>query len=309
MTARVAAVVVTFNRKELLAGCLDALLGQRRPLEKVYVVDNASTDGTREFLEARDYLEDRRVHYARLPENGGGAGGFCAGLRLAMSEECDWFWLLDDDAVPDLDALSMIMDTPPVESNAYASCAVFRGGDGEPILCWSAEVEKGGRVRRIREIRQLPMCASVRSLPFLGFFIARALVQKVGLPDASYFISGDDVDYSHRIREGGGDLVLVRESRISHPRPDDYVVRIPGRRFVCLCLPPWRRYYDIRNRVMNGRRHYGAGLVFMTLPGIAVRWAATMLREPERLRQSRAYLRGTLDGLRGRLGRRWEPGT
>lgn len=308
MTMRIAAIVVTFNRKELLADCLDALLAQTQQLAQIYIVDNASTDGTGEFLESSDYLSDERIQHVRLPDNRGGAGGFRAGLQLALSSDCDWFWLLDDDAVAQQDALAKIVELSPVQNDVYASCGVFAENDGQLNLCWSAELERGSRARRIRELRELPRAAPVRSLPFLGFLIGRALVQKVGLPDASYFISGDDVDYSHRIRKAGGRLVLVRESHIVHPRPNDYTFHVGGRRFVCLRMAPWRRYYDIRNRVINGRRHFGPGLLFMTLPGIAVRWGATMLRETERRRQSWAYLRGTIDGLRGRLGRRWEPG-
>ena len=50
---KVSAVVVTFNRKELLIECLEALRRQTRPLDALYIIDNASTDGTEELLEGR----------------------------------------------------------------------------------------------------------------------------------------------------------------------------------------------------------------------------------------------------------------
>ena len=52
---RVAAVVVTYNRKELLMECLEALLRQTRPLQAIYIIDNASTDGTPELLHREGY--------------------------------------------------------------------------------------------------------------------------------------------------------------------------------------------------------------------------------------------------------------
>ncbi len=43
---KVAAVIVTFNRKEMLIRNLECILNQSRTLDKIYVIDNASTDGT-----------------------------------------------------------------------------------------------------------------------------------------------------------------------------------------------------------------------------------------------------------------------
>ena len=96
----IAAVVVTYNRKQWLGECLDSLLRQSRPLDALYVVDNHSTDGTCDSLLAGELIgpipetggepaevqrsvvpppfPERRVdvHYVRMPENTGGAGGF-----------------------------------------------------------------------------------------------------------------------------------------------------------------------------------------------------------------------------------------
>src|SRR4051812_49443017 len=76
--SRVAAVVVTYNRKALLAECLRALLAQSAPIETIHVVDNASTDGTHDLLRSEGLLE--RLEYHRLEVNGGSSGGVAAGL-------------------------------------------------------------------------------------------------------------------------------------------------------------------------------------------------------------------------------------
>jgi len=82
--ASVAAVVVTYNRKSLLMRCLLALLRQTRPLQKIIVVDNASTDGTREELAQEGYLDESAIEYVRLEHNTGGAGGFHTGAQLEL---------------------------------------------------------------------------------------------------------------------------------------------------------------------------------------------------------------------------------
>ena len=294
----------------LLQRCLDALLAQARKPDSIYVIDNASTDGTEAFLEVHGYLARPELIYQRLQENGGGAGGFNAGVDRAVKDGNDWVWLMDDDPEPETDALLALEQAGLDPDSCYGSCAVFMAEDGARVLCWPTAEEDSGKAqkRRIRKYDDLPAVMRVNGLPFLGFMVSKNTVKRTGLPEADYFVSGDDVDYSQRVKKTGTKMMLVKASRIRHPKPADYTVRFLGQEFFCLKLSPWRRYYDIRNRVFNGRRHHGYRLMVMTLPGVFVRWGATLLYEPCRLRQSRAYARGVFDGLCNRLGKRWEPG-
>jgi len=73
---KIVAVIPTFNRKTILKECLDALLGQKYPLNSIIIIDGASSDGTRDFLLANGYLNNHKVDYIRLKENIGGCGGF-----------------------------------------------------------------------------------------------------------------------------------------------------------------------------------------------------------------------------------------
>lgn len=86
---KVAAVVVTYNRKELLRECLNALLNQTRPLDEIIVIDNASTDGTQEMI-AKEFPY---ITYVLMSENIGGAGGFHEGMKLAYEKGYDWIWV------------------------------------------------------------------------------------------------------------------------------------------------------------------------------------------------------------------------
>src|SRR5688500_20251395 len=90
----VCAVVLTFNRKALLVECLDAVLGQSRPPDHVVVVDNASTDGTRELLRENGLLE--RVEWIPLERNLGSSGGFHHGVAAARRGSWDWVCVMDE---------------------------------------------------------------------------------------------------------------------------------------------------------------------------------------------------------------------
>ena len=68
----IAAVVVTYNRKELLCECIEGLLAQTKRVDAIYIIDNASTDGTKEALGA--YVEAGSIVYVNTGANLGGAG-------------------------------------------------------------------------------------------------------------------------------------------------------------------------------------------------------------------------------------------
>ena len=94
---RVVAVVVTWNRRELLTEAVDALRAQTLAPVEIVVVNNASTDDTAALLDSA-YGDDLDVVHLR--ENTGGAGGFTVGIERALGHHPDLVWLLDDDTVP-----------------------------------------------------------------------------------------------------------------------------------------------------------------------------------------------------------------
>ena len=92
---KVAATVITYNRKALLAECVKALLCQSVSCD-IIIIDNASTDGTGEMVRA---IVDPRISYINTGSNLGGAGGFNYGMRKAVEAGYDYGWLMDDDTI------------------------------------------------------------------------------------------------------------------------------------------------------------------------------------------------------------------
>src|SRR4051794_17999067 len=99
----VAAVVVTYNREAILRDCLRAVFAQSRPVGELIVVDNGSTDGTRNMVRSAF----PSVRLLSLERNVGGSGGFHAGMEAAQDRE--WVWVLDDDTIARPDTLERLL--------------------------------------------------------------------------------------------------------------------------------------------------------------------------------------------------------
>ena len=195
---RVASVVVTYNRKKLLGECLTGLLNQSKPLDAIYIIDNNSDDGTQEYLTDQGFLANPRIIYKLLPTNTGGAGGFNAGIQLALAGDFDWLWLMDDDVEPLCDALENLLSY-----SKDANC--IHGHRLEPdggILEWGGMFD----AERIA-VKKIPTpkwkegdyaFLEVSVGCFEGMLIATTLARKIDLPLADLFITWDDTYYGYQ---------------------------------------------------------------------------------------------------------------
>lgn len=207
MPDRVVALVVTYNRKELLVECLRALLNQWHRLQKILVIDNASTDGTPELLAETGLITERLIEYRRLSENLGGAGGFEAGMRLAYDAwEWDWIWLMDDDAICTSNALKELLAASDALAQwrpmILASRVLFWDNGNEPCnvprFRFNRPWGQGEPVERMYAAAAAG-CIPIRNASFVAPLIRRAAVAKHGFPHGGYFLLLDDIEYTGRI--------------------------------------------------------------------------------------------------------------
>jgi len=192
-----------------------ALLDQTCRVDRIVILDNASTDDTRGLLAAEGLLDHPGIRFERLEENRGGAGGYAEGLRLCAQEEMDWIWLMDDDAEPRADALQRALEAPPAADERTAVMC-------SRVLDPSGEIEPLHRCRMGRFITPMPLedyaqgtYASVDCASFVGFMIRTSVARSIALPRAEFFIAYDDAEYSLRVR-ALGDIRLVPESVLVH---------------------------------------------------------------------------------------------
>ena len=282
---RVTAVVVTWNRRALLMECLERLFAQTWRDMDVLVVDNASTDGTGEAL--APLIEAGKIAYVNPCENLGGAGGFQLGIRRAVEAGCDYLWVMDDDAMPEPEALEELM-------RAGESIGEFGWLSGKTIwtdgsLC-RMNVQRDLNMGNLTDLsgERVPSGAAT----FVSLLIPAKVVRDVGLPIKEFFIWADDLEYTRRISRkypcyvipasvtvhkcetnNGGNISTDEEARIAR----------------------YRLAY--RNEVYVYRREGARGAMRLMLRTPLHIWRVLTKSKTRKCERIRTILGGTLDGL------------
>lgn len=277
------AVVVSYNRRDLLVESLEALQAQTAPLAGIVVVDNASTDGSAEAARAACPAAD----VVELTANIGGAGGFAAGIARALdTHRPQWLWLMDDDTIPEPDAARALV-AAAVESGAAVagSRVVWTDGSDHPMNTPRPR-PFDSRARRAAAASVGAM--SVRSSSFVSMLVDAEVARSEDLPIADYFIWNDDFEYSTRLlrRRLGifvpASTVLHKTAKLGSTDMD------PGARF----------YYEVRNKVWMWRLSASLSPPEKATYGASslARWARTFARSHDRRLLASSLRKGWRDG-------------
>ncbi len=330
--ARIVAVVVTYNRKNLLIECIPALQAQTVPVTDIICIDNASTDGTGELLFEKKFIRTNPVNkengsdiysiensihglgenpritfrYFRLPSNTGGAGGFHAGVKFAADIDCDWIWLMDDDAEPMPDALEKL-----APHFADADVSVLSGTvkkkDG------SIDINHRGffNFRSFPTMKtQLPedeynaKVLDIGLISFVGPLIRKDAVMRAGLPKKEFFIHYDDFEYSLRLSREGK-LRLIPDSVILHKDMAGTDKKKKSLLFFSYHKVPFRQlwldYYNRRNSAFLGKTLYSAKgrFHFELFKRCFKTCAGILLFDDHKMRRIRFMINAYRDGLKG----------
>jgi GT2 family glycosyltransferase len=237
-TVRVAAAVVTYNRRDVLRSSLAALHTQTRPLDDIIVVDNGSSDGTAEMVAA----EFPAVRIVPMSENTGAAGGFAECLREGEARGHDWAWVFNDDDTPAPDALATMLDAAAHVSPraGIIACGRTDGAGG----FYPLGAHWNGRHQHVPLTDPAGAPFRLDVVTFSGTLVASQLVRDIGVPRTDFFMMVEDLEYCLRARRAGWNVHVV-------PRPlvTSHTLGSVGH------APPWRGYYQTRNQLTMTLEH------------------------------------------------------
>ncbi|WP_294957656.1 glycosyltransferase [Sulfurovum sp.] len=247
---KIVSVIVTFNRLKKLKSTIQQSLKEN--FEKIIIVNNNSTDGTKEYLDA---LTDDRFIIKHLSENIGGAGGFNVGFDTALKETlADWIVCYDDDAYPKEGAINQFENLKLDEDVASVAGAVFLP-NGEVSVMNKVRINPFKNIRNFfntfvkkksiyidEKIYRSSVVVEIDASTFVGYFVRTSVVRKEGLPRKELFIYADDLIYTLQLTRLGYRHLFVPSVKFIH---------------ACSTLlnnqdvydPIWKVYYTYRNRI------------------------------------------------------------
>jgi GT2 family glycosyltransferase len=323
-------LTVTYgSRFHFLAQTIEAALAAGAGA--VLVVDNCADDGCRAGLAQLQERYGAQLGMLSLPENNGSAGGFKAGLaHILERRRFDYIWLLDDDNVPESDALSTLVACyrTLTQKHSYDRLALLSLRDvsnklkriaaGLPpdlafprrssfqklhVLGELAKFYKRLVCRRQSAPVAAGECIAVPFAPYGGLFFHRDLLARIGLPDEHLFLYADDSKFSYNLTCQGGAIYLVPASRIKDI--DQAWRKRAVSPSVLMSDSDFRVYYSVRNNAYfylyywaDNRPMYYLNM-FLYCTGMA--WLA-LLRG--RWARFRLICRAIREGHRRQLGRR-----
>lgn len=283
-----AAVVVTYNRKDLLEKCIGCLLGQQGASCDVIVVDNASTDGTAAMIRERFDLPS--VRYENTGANLGGAGGFQYGVKRAVQLGYEYVWIMDDDTLPEETALSELFKADQVLNGKWgflSSAAYWVDGS----VC-KANRQKKNEFTFVKDKDFEQKLIPIRFGSFVSLLVKSDVIKEVGLPIGEYFIWTDDYEFCGRISKRYPSY-LVPTSRVIHAMKNhtkanaatDSLDRID--RYRCL----------FRNDVHCYRQFGSTGWMYILLKDIYMIVKVLLQAEDGKMYRIRTILQGFKEGL------------
>lgn len=285
-------VIVTYNRLNLLKECIEACLKQTYSFEKIIVINNASTDGTEEYLNT---LKHDNLMIINSEKNLGGAGGFYLGIKNAINQELDYLLLIDDDAI--------------IDKNYNINIKKHMVENPEKVCAFSGTVMTNAQIQfeHRRHLKKnfcyydsnkeeyLKEYFDYDLSTFCGLYIPLKLIKEIGLPCSEFFIWFDDTEYSLRLGKYGK-IRNVNSAILNHKTS---INDNSGYN--------WKSYYGIRNQVVIIKKYFsGMTLIkyilkayIIILGGILL---STLKRDKYYSEISKMYKSAIKDGLNNNLG-------
>lgn len=216
---KVVAVIVTYNRKKLLEECLEAVLAQTMPVNKIVLIDNASTDGTSQLFEENGKYSRPEIDYHKMETNLGGSGGFYEGMKLCRNQDFDWVWIMDDDTIPERECLERLLHSKKIIGEKIGFLASYiKGPNGEAMNVPEVDMSPSENGYSFWYKYLAEKCVRISTATFVSILVNSQAIKKCGLPCKDYFIWGDDAEYTKRITTHYGSGYFVGDSVAVHKR-------------------------------------------------------------------------------------------
>ncbi|MBB6176095.1 hypothetical protein HNQ82_000906 [Anoxybacillus tengchongensis] len=307
----VAIIILNWNAYDDTFECLKSLEHLTYPYFHVFLVDNASQDGSFDKLQ-QDY-NDGKFHlpitFIQTGANLGFAGGNNVAIREAHKQGYQYFWLLNNDTVVDPNALTPLVETLEKDKQVgiVGSKIYYYGTNkiwfaGGKVNTWTGTTkhigikeEDVGQYDEVKEVDYITGC----SLCF-----RREVLETVGYMCEDYFLYYEETDWNVRSSNRGWKIIYQPSSVIYHKVSSSS----GGER---KSMPPYIAYYDVRNSFAMTRKvqkkcshiRVSIALLSMIWNVIKKNIKIILLNEDKKILRGKLILKGFIDGINMRMGK------
>lgn len=255
---KIIAVIVTYNRLELLKRAIKYVQNQTYALTEIIVINNGSTDGTSEWL-----AQENKITVINQA-NVGGAGGFYTGIKTAYTHGADWIWCMDDDVYPTDSCLDTLLSYVDKINNIGIICP-RRLQNGAIVY---GETKSFNLTNPLRPLNNFlsenevgrEELVQIEGMAFEGPLISRSVVDRIGYPNRDLFIFFDDSDYSYRAVLAGFYVMYCKNAILNKELFP--VKKMKAKEY----RNNWKLFYDIRNKAFFSKS-YGKNKIFRVCGG------------------------------------------
>jgi GT2 family glycosyltransferase len=255
---KVALIILNWNGKENTLECLRSVakLVRKNINLEIYVVDNASSDGSVEEIKRKFPY----VHTIQNKQNKGFTGGNNVAIRQALKHNADFVWLLNNDTIVEKRALVELADVFDDPSVGIAASKIYfmkgyefhhdryKEHERGKVLWYAGGIIDWNNVygfhRGVDEVDhgQHENIVETDYATGCSMMIARKCIDCVGVFDERYFAYLEDMDLSLRVKQYGWKVLYVPASIVWHKNAGS--TARPGNEF--------HQYYLTRNRLLFG---------------------------------------------------------
>lgn len=246
---KVVAVIVTYNRLNLLKEAISSVKNQDYPILNIIVVNNGSNDETGQWL-----AQQQDLNIESLKVNTGASGGFHHGIKTAVSFNADWIWVLDDDTLCNSNALRILLQYVDVISEPVG----FVGSkciwtDGKPHLMNVPLIKALFQNSKPYNLYDQFGVLLVESNSWVSTILNVDAVKAVGLPYKDFHHWSDDLEYTQRITKKGFLGLYAINSVVTHKTALNYCPDFYGETLANL----WKYRVGFRNEFFLKKKQKG----------------------------------------------------
>lgn len=297
----ITAVVVTYNRLQLLKRTIDCLRNQTVKLDNVIVVNNGATDGTHDWLDSQ--IDLQVIHQANV----GGSGGFYTGIMTAHSAAYDYVWCMDDDVFPKKDCLEKMLS---FDDDSIGIFCPKRLVNGKPFFSEVISLNLTNPFKHLHKLKvseRIPendAPCDIVGMVFEGPLIKKCVIDKIGYPNKELFILYDDTDYSYRAALAGYRVLYIPTALL-----DKHDFKGNKTRVEQVRNNKWKLMYHLRNTAYFCKQ-YGKNPIFRLFGSFQLynhMFWAILFNLPRNNKYSLSDLKMLVDmynkGVKGKLGK------